>query len=107
MVRLSSSEQPKWKNRKRENGKFGLLKYVCYGWIPCIYCNNFACDFMLVDGVSEEELLAVEDHMQHKLPEDLRLSYRIHNGQDFLARAPGYILSLSLILRQRNEQCKI
>ncbi|XP_045197446.2 F-box only protein 3-like [Mercenaria mercenaria] len=51
------------------------------------YCPTILAS--LQDGVSEGDLHAVEDHIQHKLPEDLRLSYRIHNGQNLLAQSPG------------------
>lgn len=43
----------------------------------------------LQDGLSEEQLDEIEGQIGHALPLDLRLSYRIHNGQAFHPNGPG------------------
>ncbi|XP_067129199.1 F-box only protein 3-like [Centruroides vittatus] len=53
------------------------------------------------DGVSEEELNDAEEKLKVKFPDDLRCSYRIHNGQKLTS--PGLMGSMSLYNRYRSE----
>ncbi|XP_060559162.1 F-box only protein 3-like, partial [Ruditapes philippinarum] len=78
----------------KEYGRYKNYKEIRQAWNKIEAFLEKNCPSILAtlqDGVSEEELRAVEEHIQHPLPEDLRLSYRIHNGQDVSARSPGYL----------------
>lgn len=50
----------------------------------------------LQDGLSEEQLDAIEEKIKHRLPNDLRCSYRIHNGQKRNMAASGLFGSLQV-----------
>ncbi|XP_063293463.1 F-box only protein 3 isoform X2 [Pelobates fuscus] len=55
----------------------------------------------LNDGVSDEDLDAVENRIGCKLPEDYRCSLRIHNGQKLMV--PGLMGSMALSNHYRSE----
>ncbi|KAL4232987.1 hypothetical protein ACF0H5_007674 [Mactra antiquata] len=76
----------------KEYGHYKYYKEIKIAWNKV---ENFLSKFCpsilesLQDGVSETDLNKVEDIIGHKLPEDLRMSYRIHNGQTMSSNKPG------------------
>lgn len=76
----------------KEYGRYSCYREIRRAWWKIekflqLYCPSVMQS--LQGGVTEEELAATEERIGAPLPDDLRLSLRIHNGQNLSVGAPG------------------